>query len=214
MGHSIPGPPFVVELDALEAVVHQIGFHQVAVVVVVEGVEFIDLQTIDVGRVAHLRVAVVANQLQGVVAINDSAFVEHHRTHGGRTVAMAVENVGLCRLLTLTLRPNLHLDLVLGDGRHDVGVVMNSKHLRSVLRGIFRVPDASHADVERPVTLSLVQTQDDILIVASVVDLLIKTYGILRSRVAEDLLEGIHLGTVVLYDVINLLPLELVDVCP
>ena len=115
MGHSVPGPPFVVELDALEAVGHQVGFHQIAAVVVVEGVEFVDLQTIDVCRVAHLRVAVVANQLQGIVAIDDAALVEHHRTHGGRTVAVAVEGVGLRRLLTLTLRPYLHLNLVLGN---------------------------------------------------------------------------------------------------
>ena len=68
--------------------------------------------------------------------------------------------------------------------------------------------------MERPVALSLVQTQDDILVVAGVVDLLVEAHGVLRSGVAEDLLEGIHLGTVVLYAVIDLLPLELADVGP
>ena len=214
MGHSVPGPPFVVELDALEAVGHQVGFHQVAAVVVVEGVELVHHHVLNVGRVAHLRVAVVANQLQGIVAIDDAALVEHHRTHGGRTVAVTVEGVGLRRLLTLTLRPYLHLNLVLGDGWHDVGVVIGGKHLRVVQRGVCGALDAGHADVERPVVLSLVQTQDDVLVVARVVDLLVETHRVLRSRVAEYLLEGIHLGTIVLYAVIDFLPLELTYVRP
>ena len=214
VGHGIHGPPFVVELDALEAVNHQIGFHQVASVVVVEGVELVHHHILDIGRVAHLRVAVVADQLQGVVAGDDAALVEHHRTHGGRTVAVTVEGVDLRRLLTLALRPDLHLDLVLADGRHDVGVVIGREHPRVVLRGVCRALDAGHADVERPVALSLVQTQDDILVVAGVEDLLVEAHGVLRSGVAEDLLEGIHLGAVVLYAVIDLLPSELADVVP
>ena len=214
MGHSVPGPPFVVELDALEAVGHQVGFHQIAAVVVVEGVELVHHHVLNVGRVAQLCVAVVADQLQGVVAIDDAALVEHHRTHGGRTVAVAVEGVGLRRLLTLTLRPYLHLNLVLGDGWHDVDVVIGGKHLRVVQRGVCGALDAGHADVERPVALSLVQTQDDILVVAGVEDLLVEAHGILWSRVAEDLLEGIHLGAVVLYELIDFLPLELTYVGP
>ena len=214
MGHSVPGPPFVVELDALEIVSHQIGFHQVAVVVVVEGVELVHHHVLNVGRVAQLCVAVVADQLQGVVAVDDTALVEHHRTHGGRTVAVALEGVGLRRLLTLTLRPYLHLNLVLGDGRHDVGIVIGGKHLRVVQRGVCGALDAGHADVERPVALALVQSQDDVLVVAGVVDLLVETHRVLRSRVAEDLLEGIHLSAVVLNAVVYLLPLELADVSP
>ena len=91
---------------------------------------------------------------------------------------------------------------------------MDGEHLRVVLRGVCRALDAGHAEVERPVALSLVQTQDDILVVAGVVDLLVEAHGVLRSGVAEDLLEGIHLGAVVHYGVINLLPLELADVGP
>ena len=104
-----------------------------------------------------------------------------------------------------------------------------AKHLRVVQRGVCGALDAGHADVERPVALSLVQTQYDILVVAGVVDLLVETHllvvagvedllveahGILWSRVAEDLLEGIHLGAVVLYELIDFLPLELADVGP
>ena len=214
VGHGIHRPPFVVELDALEIVSHQISFHQVAVLVVVEGVELVHHHMADIGRVAQLRVAVVADQLQGVVAGDDAALVEHHRTYGGRTVAVTVEGEGLRRLLALTLRPDLHLDLVVADGRHDVGVVKDGEHFRVVLRGVCIAIVAGHADVERPVTLSLVQTQDDILVVAGVEDLLVETRSVLRSGVAEDLLEGFHLGAVVHYGVINLLPLELADVGP
>ena len=68
VSHGIPGPPFVIQLDALEIVCHQISFHKVAVVVVVEGVKLIDLQAPYISRITHLRVAVVAYQLQGIVA--------------------------------------------------------------------------------------------------------------------------------------------------
>ena len=63
-------------------------------------------------------------------------------------------------------------------------------------------------------TLSLVQTQHDILIVARRINLFVEIHGVFGCRVVEQRLEGIHLLAVVLDGVINHLPLKLADVGP
>ena len=63
-------------------------------------------------------------------------------------------------------------------------------------------------------TLSLVQTQHDILIVARRINLFVEIHGVFGCRVIEQRLEGIHLLTVVLNAMVNHLPLKLADVSP
>ena len=63
MGDSIHRPPIVLQFDALEIIHHEIGFLEVAVVIVVEAIELVDLQTLDIGGIALLGLGVVVNQL-------------------------------------------------------------------------------------------------------------------------------------------------------
>ena len=127
---------------------------------------------------------------------------------------MNIEDIDLRRLFALPLRPYLHLQLVLADRRHDVGIVFGSKHLRSVFRRVACVLDGCYTNVERTVALRFIQSQHDILIVACRINLVVETHGILWCRVFEQSLESVHLLTVVLNAVVNLLPLKLADISP
>ena len=179
MGDSIHRPPIVLQFDALEIIHHEIGFLEVAVVIVVEAIELVDLQTLDIGGITLLGLGVVVNQLQGIVAFHDTALVEHHRAQRGGAITMTIEDKGLRLLLTLALRPYLHLQLVLADRGHDVAVFIGREHLRPVLRRVGGILDTRHTNVERTVALSLIQSQHDILVVACLVNLVVETYGIL-----------------------------------
>ena len=212
--HGILGPPFGLQLDAFYTVATQVGLAQLSLVIGIESVELVNQHTLYVGGVALLGLLVIVDELQGVVARHDTALVEHHGSHRQRAIAVTVEGEGLSHLLTHALRPYLHLQLNLADGRHDIGVFLGSKQLRHILRGVLRALNSRHADVEWTFALGFVQSQHDILVVTSLVNLVVETYSVLGCRVVEQGLEGIHLLTVILDAVVDLLPLELFDVCP
>ena len=212
--HGIPRPPFGLQLYAPEVVQSQVGLHKVSLLVVVEGVEFIDHQFLHIRGVALLGLAVVVDKLQVVVTFYDTALVEHHGAQRCRAVAVSVEGVGLRLLLAFALWPYLYLELVLTDGRHDIDVVLCRKYLRGVLRGVNGALDYFHADVEGTVALPLVQTQHYVLVVTSLVYLVVKPHRILRRGIVEQRFQRFHLLAVVLNDVVYLLPLKLAHVSP
>ena len=212
--HGILGPPFGLQLDAFYTVATQVGLAQLSLVIGIESVELVNHHTLYVRSVAPLGLYVIVDELQRVVARHDTALVQHHGAHRQRAVAVTVEGDGLSHLLTLALRPYLHLQLYLADGRHDIDVVLGSKQLRRILRGVLRALNSRHADVERTSALGFVQSQHDILLVARLVYLVVETHGVLGCRVVEQGLQRIHIFPVVLDAVVYLLPLELADVCP
>ena len=123
MGYNISCPPIGSQFDALETIAAHVCLHEVSLVVGIEGVELVSHQTLNVRGVALLGLFVVIDELKVVVARHDTALVEHHGAQRHRTVAVTVEGEGLSHLLAYALRPYLHFQLRLADGRHDVDVV-------------------------------------------------------------------------------------------